>query len=109
MQKCVRTLQDGLWFVVAVCAVLEESSWRATGSSVRLRSDLGLFVPGCRSLPECLHLYRPVRVKDQTVSITRETCPVCVFSLRAVFIFHNRKIGKLTLSVPIVSESSFGN
>lgn len=92
------------WFGVCCGCVL--CSWRAAGSSVRLRSDLVLFVPACRSLPECLHPYIPVRVKDQTLSITRETCPVGVFNyLQSLFSYC--EIGKLLLSVPIVSENVF--
>ncbi len=77
-----------------LCVVLEESSWRAAGSSARLRSDLEMFVPGCRSLPECLHLYRPVQVKNKTVSITRETHPVAVFfAMCNLYFFIIMKLG----------------
>ncbi len=83
----MRTLQDGLWFVVAVCVVLEESSWRAAGSSARLRSDLEMFVPGCRSLPECLHLYRPVQVKNRRSPSQEKHIQLLFFLLCAIFIF----------------------
>jgi len=38
---CARTLQDGLWFVVAVCVLCVRI---AAGSSVKLRSDQEMFV-----------------------------------------------------------------
>lgn len=80
------------WFVVFLwlCVLCWRKAPGELLGAVRLRSDLELFVPGCRSLPECLHLYRLVWVKDQTVSITRETHPVAVFFfllLRAILIF----------------------
>lgn len=119
MQECVRTLQDGLWFVVAVCVVLKKSSWRAAGSSVRLRSDLEMFVLGCRirSLPECLHLYRPVQVKNRRSPSQEKHIQLLFFCYVQSLFFYYHETGKLLWSVPIVSEkiflwraeSSFGN
>lgn len=45
VQVCVRALCR----MVCVCVVCEESSWRAAGSSVKLRSDPEMFVPGCKT------------------------------------------------------------